>query len=68
MSNALGYLFWNMAIVKGETSKISNLAYICPFLSLLFSAVVLKEDISVYAIIGLLMIVEGIFLQLKRRC
>lgn len=67
VSNALGYLFWNMAIVKGETSKISNLAYICPFLTLLFSAVILKEDISAYAVIGLLLIVGGIFLQLKEK-
>ncbi len=65
MSNALGYLFWNIAIVKGDTSKISNLAYICPFLTLLFSALVLKEEISAYTIIGLLMIIGGIFLQLK---
>lgn len=65
MPNALGYLFWNIAIVKGDTSKISNLAYISPFLALLFSALVLKEEISAYAIIGLLMIIGGIFLQLK---
>ena len=65
MSNALGYLFWNMAIVKGDTSQISNLAYLCPFLTLLFSALVLKEEISAYTIIGLLMIIGGIFLQLK---
>ncbi|MGN0249348.1 MAG: hypothetical protein ACI4C0_08630 [Lachnospiraceae bacterium] len=36
-------------------------------MTLLFSALVLKEEISAYTIIGLLMIIGGIFLQLKER-
>ena len=44
-------------------SKIANLAYLTPFLSLVISAIVLKEQISLRAIIALVFIVGGILFQ-----
>ena len=56
---------WIMALNLGDTAKISNLAYITPFLSLILSVVILKEQFEISYIIGLAFIVLGIFVQLK---
>lgn len=62
--NAVAYLLWALALKGAEnTAKIANLAYLTPFLSLIVSAVVLKEQITLRAVIALLFIVGGILLQ-----
>lgn len=61
---AVASTIWIIALSGGNTAKISNLAYITPFLSLLWTGLILKESISVYSIIGLLIIITGIFIQL----
>lgn len=62
--DAAGYLLWALAL-KGEenTAAIANLAYLTPFLSLVVSAVLLKEKIQVRMIVALVFIVGGILLQ-----
>lgn len=55
---------WAIALESGETAKISNLAYITPFVSLVWIALVLKENISPTAFLGLVIIILGIFIQL----
>ena len=62
---ALANLFWALALAKGSTAKISNLAYITPFLSLVWTFFVLKEKIEPISNLGLSIIVAGIFIQLK---
>lgn len=62
---AIPYTSWAIALKLGDTAKISNLAYITPFLSLIWTALILKEKITVYSIAGLLFIVLGILIQLK---
>lgn len=57
---------WQMALEKGNTAKISNLAYITPFLSLIWTSKFLGEKITVYSVVGLTVIVLGIFIQLKK--
>ena len=64
-TSATAFTCWAIALLKGETAKISNLAYITPFLSLIWIRLILKEEISIYAIIGLVFIVSGIIIQLK---
>ena len=62
--DALAYLLWALALNGVENSaKIANLAYLTPFLSLLVSAVVLKEKIQMRAVVALIFIVGGILLQ-----
>lgn len=62
--NAVAYLLWALALKGAEnTAKIANLAYLTPFLSLIVSAVVLKEQITLRAVIALFFIVGGILLQ-----
>lgn len=62
--DAVAYLLWALALKGAEnTAKIANLAYLTPFLSLVVSAVVLKEKIQIRALIALIFIVGGILLQ-----
>ena len=61
---ALANTCWMIALEAHDTAKISNLAYITPFLSLIWTAVFLKEEITLTSILGLLVIVSGILLQL----
>lgn len=56
---------WAVALDSGNTAKVSNLAYITPFLSLVWTFLFLQEIPSVFAIAGLCLIVLGIFVQLK---
>lgn len=58
---------WALALQLGDTVKISNLAYITPFLSLVWVSLVLKEELSILSVIGLIVIVGGIFIQLKEK-
>ena len=62
--DAVAYLLWALAL-KGvkNTAKIANLAYLTPFLSLIVSAIVLKEKIELRAIVALIFIIGGILVQ-----
>jgi len=61
--NAISYLTWALALKDGDTAKISNLAYTIPFLTIILSAVMLGENIYIYSVVGLLLIVSGILIQ-----
>ena len=63
---AIANVCWVLALRLGNTAKVSNLAYITPFVSLVWVAIFLKEKIEIYSIIGLIMIVLGIFVQMKK--
>ncbi|MGL5259395.1 MAG: DMT family transporter [Lachnospiraceae bacterium] len=65
--NAIPYVTWAWALEKGNTAIVSNLAYLTPFVSLVVTNIVLKEEITVYSIWGLLFIVSGIFIQMYKR-
>ncbi len=62
---AVADTLWILALSGGATGKISNLAYITPFLSLVWAALVLKEELTINSILGLVIIVSGIVIQLK---
>ncbi len=64
---ALACMTWMLALESGKTAKISNFAYITPFLSLVWTALVLKEQITWNAAVGLCVIVVGIFVQFIRK-
>ena len=62
--DAVAYLLWALALKTAEnTAKIANIAYLTPFLSLVVSAVFLKEKIQVRAFVALVFIIGGILLQ-----
>ncbi len=59
--NAGANLLWAMGINGGEnTARIANLAFLTPFLSLLVSAALLGEQITLRAVTALVFIVGGI--------
>ena len=62
---AAGSVLWATALNKGDTAKISNLAYVTPFLSLLWVFLFLHEPIAPTTLLGLAVIVLGILIQLK---
>jgi len=62
---AIATTTWAIALDNGQTAKISNLAYITPFLSLIWTFLILKEVPSIWSVAGLAIIVLGIFIQLK---
>lgn len=63
-SNAVAYLLWAWALSgERETAFIANLAYLTPFLSVVISAIFLKEGLQLRALAALVLIVGGILLQ-----
>lgn len=62
---AFANLAWALALSLGNTAKVSNLAYITPFLSLVWTFFILKEPIDTMSLLGLCVIVLGIIIQLK---
>lgn len=67
LTMALATTLWAIVLEKGNTAKISNLAYITPFLSLVWTFLILGEEITSNSVIGLIIIVGGIFVQLKEQ-
>lgn len=62
--NALAYLLWALALsYADDTAYVANIAYLTPFLSVVISAVFLKERMHVSAVTALFLIVGGIMLQ-----
>ena len=48
----------------GNTAVIANLAYLTPFVSLILTHFVLGEKITVFSVLGLVLIVTGIIIQM----
>lgn len=62
--DGLAYLLWALALNGAKnTALISNIAYLTPFLSLIFSAIFLKEKIEIYSLLALVLIIGGIAIQ-----
>ncbi|PLY05341.1 MAG: EamA family transporter [Arcobacter sp.] len=58
------FLFWLKAMQSSEnTSKIANLIFISPFLSLIFIYFIIGEKIYMSTLFGLLAIIIGLFIQ-----
>ena len=64
---AIANSFWVMALESGKTAKVSNLAYITPFLSGVWTSIFLNEKLTLNSIFGLVIIVLGIFIQMNEK-
>lgn len=62
---AIANTFWVMALETGKTEKVLNLAYITPFLSLVWTYLFLNEEIKLNSLVGLIIIIFGILVQMK---
>ncbi|MCU7495614.1 MAG: EamA family transporter [Ignavibacteria bacterium] len=58
------FFLWmkGLALSKNK-ARTSTLAYLSPFISLIFITLILNEKISVYSVIGLMLIIGGIIYQ-----
>ncbi|HAN79032.1 MAG TPA: hypothetical protein DCQ31_15315 [Bacteroidales bacterium] len=62
------FVLWLKALALSTSNvKISNLVFISPFMSLLFIALILKEEIHATTLIGLALIISGIVVQQKKK-
>lgn len=60
----IAFILWLKAMKLAEnTSRIANLIFVSPFLSLVFIAVLLNETILSSTLIGLVMIISGLVIQ-----
>ncbi|MGO1749862.1 MAG: DMT family transporter [Marinobacter sp.] len=63
----IAFVLWSYAMKKAEnTSRVSNLIFISPFLSLVFIYFILGEQILPSTYIGLVLIMLGLWLQQKK--
>ncbi|MDO6442637.1 DMT family transporter [Marinobacter sp. 2_MG-2023] len=63
----IAFVLWSYAMKKAEnTSRVSNLIFISPFLSLVFIYLILGERILSSTYIGLVLIMAGLWLQQKK--
>lgn len=63
----VAFVLWSYAMKKAEnTSRVSNLIFISPFLSLVFIYFILGEQILPSTYVGLVLIVSGLWLQQKK--
>lgn len=67
VTNALAYVLWGMAINSGNTAKVAILAYLCPFLSVILSFLLLKESVNIFSIAGLFFIIGGVLIQMAEK-
>ena len=64
--NGLSFLFWLKSVEHGDINLLSNIAYVTPFISLIYILIFLKEEILLSSVIGLIIIISGIFVQSYR--
>lgn len=58
------FLFWLKALrLASTTAKISNLVYLAPFFSLVLVHYILHEPVYYTTLMGLVLIISGIFIQ-----
>ena len=63
----ISFFFWLKALQLAKTTaKVSNLVYLSPFLSLVFVHYILHETVYYTTLLGLILIISGIFIQNNR--
>lgn len=63
----LAFCFWFLALKHGNIIEMSNIVFVTPFISLVFIYFLLGEEILLFSVVGLIIIVLGIFLNNIRR-
>ncbi|MDD4878539.1 MAG: DMT family transporter [Candidatus Nanoarchaeia archaeon] len=63
VTTGIGFTFWIKALASGKTSIVANLAYLIPFLSLVFIYFLVGEKMYLMQLVGLVVIVLGILVQ-----
>lgn len=64
----LAFVLWLQAMkATSNTSRLSNLIFLSPFISLVFIYVILGESIHTLTFVGLAFIISGIYIQNQRK-
>ncbi|MFO7626924.1 MAG: DMT family transporter [Candidatus Fermentibacteraceae bacterium] len=62
----LAFLLWNTALKRSDrASRVSNLIYITPFLSLGVIALTVREPIAPATVLGLVLVIAGIIIGIR---
>lgn len=62
-ATGLAFAFWFLAIKHGDIIEMSNIVFVTPFISLIYIYFLLGEEILLFSVIGLIIIILGIFLN-----
>lgn len=62
ISSLVCYIIWSMAVNELGPTKTANFMYIMPFATLLFGYFILQESVTPASIMGLLLIIGGVYL------
>jgi drug/metabolite transporter (DMT)-like permease len=65
--NSIAFVFWFKALKIGNTHKTANLIYSVPFLAMIWTYFLNGEPFSIASVIGLGLIIAGIFIQLTNK-
>ena len=65
--DALATFAWGRALQISEVGILSNLAYLTPVVAALLSHVAFGEPIAAYSVIGMLLVLNGSLLQVKKK-
>jgi drug/metabolite transporter (DMT)-like permease len=61
---AAGFLLWSTALkLSNNASRVSNMVFLSPFISLVFIHFILKEPVTAATLAGLMLIVAGLVCQ-----
>lgn len=63
VASAFCYFMWNVALHILGTVKVSSYIYLLPLVSMLTSAILLKEKITVFMVLGSLLILTGTYIS-----
>ena len=62
MSNVAGFLLWTYLVRKEVATRVSPFSFLTPVFGVLASAIWLKEGITVYLTVGLVLVGSGIYI------
>ena len=62
---AIAFISWNKSLNLTKTHICSNIALLTPLISLILIVIILKEEIHISQLIGLVMILVSVFLNLR---
>ena len=61
IASSVCYIFWNLALKHIGTVRTSNYIYFIPIVTLITSVIVLNEPVTLFAIIGTIFILAGVY-------
>lgn len=65
IASMLGYMFWNLATRRLGIVRVTTYIYFCPVITLITANLILREHITLPAMIGACLIVGGVYLAEK---